>query len=78
MLVAAGCALVGIIHSPLTPETIAWPATVMSRLPETARFQSPYHWAAAYGLAALLFVVLALVPGKQGLEEPEQSQLSQR
>jgi len=55
-LVAAVCALLGIIHSPLNPALLALPSTVMSRLPVEARYQSPYHWAAAYALsAALLF-----------------------
>jgi adenine/guanine/hypoxanthine permease len=57
-LVAAGCALVGIIHSPLASAPIALPATVIAQLPAEATYQTPYHWATAYGLMAVLLVVL--------------------
>jgi AGZA family xanthine/uracil permease-like MFS transporter len=59
LLVAAGCALIGIIHSPLATAPIALPPTVMAQLPAEAAFQSPYHWAAAYGLMAGLLFLLA-------------------
>jgi adenine/guanine/hypoxanthine permease len=57
-LVAAGCALVGIIHSPLASAPIALPGAILSQLPPEASFQTPYHWAAAYGLMAVLLVGL--------------------
>jgi AGZA family xanthine/uracil permease-like MFS transporter len=56
LLTAAACALVGIIHSPFRDAAIDWPWHVMDQLPAEARFQTPYHWAAAYGLAALLML----------------------
>jgi AGZA family xanthine/uracil permease-like MFS transporter len=58
LLAAAGCSLVGIIHSPLPEAPIAWPWDVMQKLPEAAKYQTPYHWAAAYGLAAMLVFAL--------------------
>src|SRR5205823_5926835 len=58
-VVAAGCALVGIIHSPFIQERIDWPQRVLDELPPLARYQSPYHWAAAYGLAAVLVLALS-------------------
>lgn len=60
LLVAAILTLFGIIHSPLSPAAIAWPWDVWARLPSdpAIRCQSPYHWTAAYILAALLLVVL--------------------
>lgn len=67
--VAGVCALFGVIHSPFPDGAIAWPADVLRRMqsPEwfgqDARFlcQSPYHWALAYGLAALVPGLLCLV-----------------
>ena len=66
-LVAAGCTLVGIIHSPLPDEQIDLPWRVMANLREhhaafasAVRYQTPYHWAGAYGLAALVLVGLSL------------------
>ena len=59
---AGVCSLLGIIHSPLQQAAIAWPHQVLAQMPQDAaiRCQSPYHWAAAYGLAAALLVVLSL------------------
>jgi AGZA family xanthine/uracil permease-like MFS transporter len=67
--VAGVCSLLGIIHSPLRPAAIALPQHVLAQMsPEPAiRCQSPYHWAAAYGLAALLLVVLHLVRNRDGV-----------
>ena len=61
--IAAICSLFGIIHSPLRPAMIALPGQVLAQMsPEPAiRCQSPYHWAAAYGLAALLLVLLHVI-----------------
>ncbi|HEV3117502.1 MAG TPA: hypothetical protein VGY58_10630 [Gemmataceae bacterium] len=58
-VVAGLCALVGVIHSPLDPAIIAMPWTVMKQLPDSARYQTPYHWAVAYGLTAALLLCLA-------------------
>jgi AGZA family xanthine/uracil permease-like MFS transporter len=89
LAVAGGLALVGIIHSPLPAEAIGLPGDVLSKLAElpttrmreVAQFQTPYHWAAAYGLAAVLLVVLGVfdkrvlhpageLPAQPHVEEP--------
>jgi AGZA family xanthine/uracil permease-like MFS transporter len=59
--IAGVFSLFGIIHSPLQPAAIAWPHTVLARMPSDPAIlcQSPYHWAAAYGLAAVLLVILS-------------------
>jgi AGZA family xanthine/uracil permease-like MFS transporter len=63
--VAGGCALFGVIHSPLVDERIDLPNAVIGAIAkdfaEAAKFQTPYHWAAGYGLMALLLVGLAFV-----------------
>jgi AGZA family xanthine/uracil permease-like MFS transporter len=62
-LIAGLCALVGIIHSPLPDEQIDLPWRVLAQLPTefqvAVRYQTPYHWAAAYGLVAGLVMVLS-------------------
>jgi len=66
LAVAGVLALFGVIHSPLLAEAIALPGDVLTQLEalpteamrKTAGFQTPYHWAAAYGLTAALLVVL--------------------
>ena len=66
LAVAGVLALFGVIHSPLPAEAIALPGDVLSqlaqlpteRMREAASFQTPYHWTAAYGLAAALLVGL--------------------
>ncbi|MCS7303982.1 MAG: permease [Thermoguttaceae bacterium] len=62
MLVAAGCSLFGIIHSPLDPAVIALPQQVVGQMPPepALRCQSPYHWTAAYLIGAGLLILLAL------------------
>jgi len=62
--VGAVFALFGIIHSPLKDERIAWPANILAQLPETAKIQTPYHWAAAYALCALFILCLDFLPNK--------------
>jgi AGZA family xanthine/uracil permease-like MFS transporter len=61
--IAGICSLFGIIHSPLRPAAIALPQHVLSQMSQdpAIRCQSPYHWAAAYALAAMLLVILRLV-----------------
>jgi len=58
-VVAGGCTLLGIMHSPLQPPVIALPQTVVRQLGQEPAIlcQSPYHWAAAYGIAAGLLIV---------------------
>jgi AGZA family xanthine/uracil permease-like MFS transporter len=61
--VAGACAFFGIIHSPLADERIDLPWRALAMLDknfvQAARYQSPYHWAAAYGLVALALVGLS-------------------
>jgi AGZA family xanthine/uracil permease-like MFS transporter len=66
LLVAAACSLVGVIHSPLSPEQIALPWTVVAAMTKVSSSpaylcQSPYHWAGGYLLAAVLLVVLGSI-----------------
>jgi AGZA family xanthine/uracil permease-like MFS transporter len=60
-VLAAACSLVGLIHSPLAGAPLAWPQDVWRKLaddPNAAlQYQSPFHWAAAYLLAALVLMV---------------------
>jgi AGZA family xanthine/uracil permease-like MFS transporter len=64
--VAGVFSLFGVIHSPLASAAIALPQTVLAQMPSDAAIvcQSPLHWAAAYTLAALLLLILALVRGR--------------
>jgi adenine/guanine/hypoxanthine permease len=64
--IAAICSLFGVIHSPLQPAAIALPEHVVAQMPHNAAVacQSPYHWAAAYALAAVLLIVLLLFQKK--------------
>jgi AGZA family xanthine/uracil permease-like MFS transporter len=73
LLVAGVCALFGIIHSPLRDSLIDLPGNVVAelgRLPtkearQAALFQTPYHWAASYVVAAALLLALAWFPANQ-------------
>jgi adenine/guanine/hypoxanthine permease len=58
--IAAACSLLGVIHSPLRPALIALPGYVFAQMPQdpAIRCQSPYHWTAAYLLAAMLLICL--------------------
>jgi len=61
LFTAGACSFVGIIHSPMQPAVLGWPHDVwLAMQPRTDPIlcQSPYHWAAAYALAALLLLVL--------------------
>jgi hypothetical protein len=72
LLVAAGCSLVGIIHSPLASQPIDFPWNVVTAINQgadatqlaAARYQTPYHWAAGYALAAGLLFILDFWPAK--------------
>ncbi len=74
--VAAVCAFFGVIHSPLPFEQIGLPNAVLELVARTpfkdaVQCQTPYHWAAAYGVGALLLLGLASVQkdSPQGHEE---------
>ncbi len=71
LLIAAGCSLFGLIHSPLRGSPLAWPHEVWQELTQPGeargmhpdlRYQSPFHWAAAYVLAALVVLIDARLP----------------
>jgi AGZA family xanthine/uracil permease-like MFS transporter len=70
LIVAAVCSLVGIIHSPLQDPQIAWPT--MLDLPESARFQTPYHWAGTYAACAVLLIALSVIGTRRA--DPEKSE----
>jgi adenine/guanine/hypoxanthine permease len=65
---AGACAVVGVIHSPLPSEKIGLPHDILRELRDVApafsqavECQTPYHWAGAYALVALLLLALAAV-----------------
>jgi AGZA family xanthine/uracil permease-like MFS transporter len=66
-LLAAVFAFFGVIHSPLRNEQIDLPSRILGQIPETFQeaitYQTPYHWAGAYGLIVLMLLALALVSG---------------
>jgi AGZA family xanthine/uracil permease-like MFS transporter len=69
LAIAAGCSLVGIIHSPLAPAVIGWPWDVYARMSEAmpspaALSQSPYHWAGGYLIAATVLVAIGALSPK--------------
>jgi AGZA family xanthine/uracil permease-like MFS transporter len=61
--VAGLFALVGVTHSPLANERIGLPHQVLGLVTPTfqkaVQVQTPYHWAGAYALVALLLVALS-------------------
>jgi AGZA family xanthine/uracil permease-like MFS transporter len=71
---AAVCAFFGIIHSPLADEQIGLPGSILGQVPEALtgaiRYQTPYHWSAAYVLVALLLAGLGLVQRAGAEEKP--------
>jgi AGZA family xanthine/uracil permease-like MFS transporter len=74
---AGACTLVGIIHSPLASEKIGLPHDILQDVAPAFRqaveYQTPYHWAGAYALVALLLLGLALFrTGDEG--EPARSE----
>jgi hypothetical protein len=70
--ICAACSFVGIIHSPLQPAAIALPDWVFAQMPQDTaiRCQSPYHWTAAYALAAILVLALYLIQRKKSVTCP--------
>jgi AGZA family xanthine/uracil permease-like MFS transporter len=67
-------ALFGVIHSPLQSERIDLPQRVLGTIPEAfreaIRYQTPYHWAGAYGLIVLMLLMLALGNPRESKESP--------
>jgi AGZA family xanthine/uracil permease-like MFS transporter len=76
--IAAVCTLFGIIHSPLPDEKIDLPWRVLAlfaeapldAFAEAVRYQTPYHWAAAYALTALGLFGLSFAPIPRLQEHP--------
>jgi AGZA family xanthine/uracil permease-like MFS transporter len=62
LAVAGVFSLFGIIHSPLGKAPIMLPGDVVTQLKDQALFQTPYHWAASYALAAVFVLILDLLP----------------
>lgn len=62
---ASVAAFFGVIHSPLASEQIDLPWNVMANFKglafDAVKFQTPYHWSAAYALSALLVLALSYV-----------------
>jgi AGZA family xanthine/uracil permease-like MFS transporter len=77
LLIAAGCSLVGLIHSPLPGAPLAWPHEVWQELADSTNphlvYQSPFHWAAAYVLAAGVFLMRSLLPARAACREESES-----
>jgi len=73
LLVAGVCALFGIIHSPFPNAAVALPGDVLAQLGDDPRFvcQSPYHWAAAYGLSAALLLGLSFFTPRAAREKTQ-------
>jgi AGZA family xanthine/uracil permease-like MFS transporter len=78
LALAGLCSLFGIIHSPLQPAVIALPSQVVARMSRDPAIlcQSPYHWAAAYGLAAVLLIVLSFFRDRSQLPGDRQRNLT--
>jgi AGZA family xanthine/uracil permease-like MFS transporter len=72
LLLAAVCSLFGLIHSPLPGAPLAWPHEVWQQLASSANtslsYQSPFHWAAAYVLAAGVLLIDSWLPAKAASE----------
>jgi AGZA family xanthine/uracil permease-like MFS transporter len=66
LAVAGLCTFFGLIHSPLPSEQVGLPWQILAQVPTefqgAVRYQTPYHWVAAYGLSALLLLALDLHP----------------
>jgi AGZA family xanthine/uracil permease-like MFS transporter len=77
LVIAGICALFGVIHSPLRSQPIDLPwhiaASLGTESPE-ARFQTPYHWAAGYGLAVMFLLLIDLMPAKK--EAPDRERVN--
>jgi adenine/guanine/hypoxanthine permease len=76
LVVAGIAALFGIIHSPEPDAPIAWPTAayewIVNTYGDDPRFlaQSPFHWAGAYAVCALVLVTLSFFGQEPSLDEP--------
>jgi AGZA family xanthine/uracil permease-like MFS transporter len=72
--VAGLFAFFGVIHSPLPSEQIGLPWDILEQVPKAfagaVRYQTPYHWAAAYAVVAALLLLLGLTRGARAEETP--------
>jgi AGZA family xanthine/uracil permease-like MFS transporter len=64
-------ALFGIIHSPLRSQPIDFPWHILPDIGKEARFQTPYHWAAGYGLAVAFLLLLDILPASKKPNQEE-------
>jgi AGZA family xanthine/uracil permease-like MFS transporter len=74
--IAGVFAFFGVIHSPLPSEQIGLPWVILGEvLPEqyqnAVQYQTPYHWAGAYGLVVLMLMATSFFPEcEEALSEP--------
>ena len=73
-LLAGVCTFFGVMHSPLPDERIDLPWRVLAEIAEgpmaaALRYQTPYHWAAAYEMMAATLVGLSFAAGGRSAEE---------
>lgn len=58
LVVCSLFSMVGVMHSPLPDERVAWPWAALAEVPpayaDAVRYQTPWHWSGAYLLCALL------------------------
>lgn len=81
LCLAAGLSWIGVIHSPLPSGPIVLPHVVMARVKAEGResatqYQTPYHWAAAYGVAAASLLLVGRwgqPPDRRSANDPENS-----
>src|SRR5262249_21272151 len=70
LVIAGVCAYSRTTPSPFDRPVIGLPQDVLGKflrdgvLPEAIRYQTPYHWTAAYGLAGALLAALSFLPGE--------------
>ncbi len=73
--VAAVCTVFGVIHSPLQSEQIGLPWQILDLVPkdcvQAVRYQTPYHWTAAYGLVVLMLVFASLFRSPEDADPAE-------
>lgn len=74
LLIASAFSLVGMIHSPLPDERVAWPWQALAEVPpayqDAVTYQTPWHWSAAYLVSAIL--LLGLSRGDKDRQEPNE------
>ena len=72
LLIAAVFSLVGVMHSPLPDERVAWPWHAISEVPqaykEVVKYQTPWHWSGAYLVSAVM--LLALGRDERNCQDP--------